>query len=122
MNKNDPSSICRCPPNGQCTGPTACDLVPAAGDQWQVVLVDAGICGPGSNALGLGLGLGLGLSFLLILTGAAGYYAFLNQGKAPSGPAISDQIVFASPTTPANELAQIQPTSPQQQVSMIQQV
>ena len=77
---------CNCPPNDKCTGMTNCTLVPASGDQWQVVVVSSSLCSFGATpgplikaqsassgsssvftALALGLGIGLGLGILLLL-------------------------------------------------------
>jgi hypothetical protein len=88
MSNDDPASACRCPPNAKCAGATACVLVPAAGDQWQVALIDVGLCGPGSTALGIGLGLGLGLGFLAFLCGVAYYYHV--RAVIPAAPNLKD--------------------------------
>jgi hypothetical protein len=85
------ASACACPANTQCAGATTCNIVPTAGEVWQVVVVSSSLCAkvvptlPPSNAtvvpvvspsgstsssnLALGLGLGLGLGIPAILGG-----------------------------------------------------
>jgi hypothetical protein len=38
------ASACNCPANLQCAGNTACNIVPAAGEIWQVVVVSQSLC------------------------------------------------------------------------------
>ena len=63
------ADACKCPANPNCDGPTSCNVVPAAEEQWQVRAVSTSLCTSSDNsrAIGLGVGLGIGLPIALVM-------------------------------------------------------
>lgn len=127
------ADACKCPPNPNCDGATSCNVIPQAGEEWQVLAVSTSLCSSSddnSRAVGLGVGLGIGLPIVLGMVYLA-YKSMLTkepvkEKQVPPQPSVAlPTPMVVEPAVvrmPAVGGAQPPPQTPQMQPSVVGQL